>query len=536
MAFPRAKKRSKKIEATPMDEDEKKKNRERKHVLRHISRAPGKCALCNQLVFPSSMLLHMIRKHNNSPNTDLAIIYDDQGLRKNFNLNRLKYDKPQALNILLYAGTEGKPQTRPARRFLSFSNYDLPLILRQYEHHLMMILMICKTSCSSMLPRRNSMLKKMRNTPENTIYVIWVIGPETTSRMFYTLTAFDRSYTQSRSVIRKTRNFFLSQRPKDFLYNENDYLMLRHEEAMGLMRGEGDEVYQTPYIKLELFVHVEPSLVSLPTQLLPKPMMSDKVRKFPLSNKAVDVPLPRMMTEQQLERVTRMSREGVKADTKAAEESNVISDDEDSDVKKGLLIYMYSVTIPEDQGTQKQVKDVEQANPLETGPVVTAPYPQDEFEKHAADQGEDKCRQLLKSMEGCPEASSNEIKNVLKDVAKERSLGDKDSNQQSINERNEFVNDQNKHNESSEMQSGSHEKAELSQEGSQKSSEIFNLVKPINNRVEQTIKDEVFDWIKDTVRKVAEETITTKLHIDSELELQPELETKTGNKAAKPTN
>ncbi|XP_033169746.1 uncharacterized protein LOC117147090, partial [Drosophila mauritiana] len=92
------------------------------------------------------------------------------------------------------------------------------------------------------------------------------------------------------------------------------------------------------------------------------------------------------------------------------------------------------------------------------------------------------------------------------------------------------------HNESSETQSGSHEKAELSQEGSQKSSEIFNLVKPINNRVEQTVKDEVFDWIKDAVRKVAEETITTKLHNDSELELQPELETKTGNEAAKPTS
>ncbi|EDX17106.1 uncharacterized protein LOC6725132 [Drosophila simulans] len=533
MAFPRAKKRSRKIEATPMDEYEKKKNRERKHVLRHISRAPGKCALCNQLVFPSSMLLHMIHKHNNSPNTDLAIIYDDQGLRKDFNLNRLKYDEPQALNILLYAGTEGKPQTRPARRFLSFSNYDLPHIFRQYEHHLMMILMICKTSCSSMLPVGK--LKKMRNTPENTIYVIWVIGPETTSRMFYTLTAFDRSYIQSRSVIRKTRNFFLSQRPKDFLYNENDYLMLRHEEAMDLMRGEGDELYQTPYIKLELFVHVEPSLVSLPTQLLPKPMMSDKVRKFPLSNKAVDFPLPRMMTEQQLEQVTRMSREGVKADTKAAEESNVISDDEDSDVKKGLLIYLYSVTIPEDQGTQEQVEDAEQATPLEIGPVVTAPHPQDELERHAADQGEDKCRQLLKSMEGCPEASSNEIKNAPKDVAEERSLGDKDFNQQSVNERNEVGDDQKKHNESSEMQSGSHEKAELSQEGSQKSSEIFNLVKPINNRVEQTIKDEVFDWIKVAVRKVAEETITM-LHIDSELELQPELETKTGNEAAKPTS
>nr|CAQ53238.1 CG12681-PA [Drosophila melanogaster] len=380
MVVPRIKKRShsRKIEATPMDVEEKDNNRDRKHILNHLSRAPGKCILsnCNQLVFPSNMLVHMLRKHNNSPNTNLAIIYDNQRLRKTFNLNSLKYDEPQVLNILLYAGTEGKPHTRPARRYLSYPNCGLPHSFGRYEHHLMMNLMICKTSWFSMLPDRicGEKLEKMHGTPENTLYVIWLMGPETSSRMFYTLTAYDRYYIQSRSVIRKTRNFFLSQQPKDFLNHENDYLMLRHEEAMDLMNGEGDELNQTSYIQLELFLHEEPKLVSFPTHLFPTPMMSDTIRIFPLSFKAINVLPPKMMTKQNWKRAIRMSRKGPVAATKTAKESNDTSDDQeysfDSKVKIELLKYLHSVRIPKAKRTQKQVQNEDQAKPLEMDPVL----------------------------------------------------------------------------------------------------------------------------------------------------------------------
>ncbi|XP_016948746.1 uncharacterized protein LOC108023641 [Drosophila biarmipes] len=233
----------------------------RQRILSQLSRAPGKCPLgrCEQVVFPSGLLVHLLHRHGHEPNTTVCIVYDDQPLRLNFKLDALEPDVPQSLAILLYAGTENKSETLPARRHLSFPNSGLLNDRRCFEHHLTLVLMICKTAWYAMLPDQQlaAELEEIDN-PDNTIYILWVAAPVTANRVFYTMTLFDRYYIQSRSVIRNTRNYIVSQNPRDFLGLESDYLLLRQEEAFDLLGGPehtrlDDDLPQG--IHLELFLH-----------------------------------------------------------------------------------------------------------------------------------------------------------------------------------------------------------------------------------------------------------------------------------------
>ncbi|KAH8368103.1 hypothetical protein KR084_006951, partial [Drosophila pseudotakahashii] len=218
---------------------------------------PGKCPLgnCDQVVFPSGLLVHLLQNHSQDPRTKVSIIYDEQPFRMTFNPEAFEEGVPQALAILLYAGTEGRPETRPARRFLSFPNCGLLNETRRYEHHWAAVLMICRTNWCAMLPDKELAAELEENSPpENTLYIIWLVAPVTASRMYYTVTVFDRLYIQSRSVIRPTRNYIVSQDPKDFLCSASDYLMLRYEETMDLMHEAAPDDHSGPAIQLELFL------------------------------------------------------------------------------------------------------------------------------------------------------------------------------------------------------------------------------------------------------------------------------------------
>lgn len=243
--------------------------------LGHLSRAPGKCPLgaCDQMVFPSGLLVHLLHKHSRDPNCTVATIYDNQPMRLSLDPRSFRGGVPQCLAILLYAGVDGKRRTEPGRRQMSFPNAGLLNDRRRYENHLTMALMICKTTFYALLADKEleNDLAALNPTTSG-LYVIWVVAPITTRRIFYTLTAFDRYYMQSRSVIRKVRNYTHSQNPSDFLPGESDYLLLREAEAMTMLDGRqflnGRHCFDprlnnmgalTPGIQLELIIHDHPS-------------------------------------------------------------------------------------------------------------------------------------------------------------------------------------------------------------------------------------------------------------------------------------
>ncbi|XP_039497439.1 uncharacterized protein LOC120455379 [Drosophila santomea] len=575
-----------KNEKTPMDETEKEDNRRRLKLLGRLSRAPGKCPVsnCDQVVFPSGLLVHLLHKHTTNPNTTVVVLYDEQRLRRTFNPDSFAYDEPQALTILLYAGTQGKPHTRPARRYLSFSNCGFLHNRRQLEHHLPLVLMICKTSLFSMLPDRKNAekLEEKFGSPEDIVYVIWLVAPVTSSRMIYTLTIFDRYYIQSRSVIRKARNYVLPQHPKDFLSHDTDYLLLRHEEAMDLMSAEDDAENKTPYIALELLLQEEPLLISSRTppsasQLLstykamrlkmPRTKLElhrDSRGRLSLNRKPLSNPMivsaviksslaypPESGGFLALEQRTRISP---RAKVRTTEEYSV-----DSDVTVAPNGDTYQEKLDEAKSTEVEVKGKgPDILALEVSPTklqrkkkAHSRYSvqlKDELVKYvvAAERRKDKAQQLLKSMESYLEAcqesdeedASSELKHFLKEFAVERSLGGKDLSLRSINKRKRYVDCKKKRRKKSESQSQkepseSREKAGSSREAAPKCLEeiqessirdlkesIMNLRVPITNEVLQTVKEAVVNSVKDAVRKVAEETIITKLDVASELELE----------------
>ncbi|XP_037726006.1 uncharacterized protein LOC119557342 [Drosophila subpulchrella] len=256
----KSKRQNKKKEKVP-DKKVDEEYLRRRRILCQLSRAPGICPLgnCEQVVFPSGLLVHLLHKHGHEPTKMIYIVYDDQPLRLKFKLDDLELDVPQAMAILLYAGTENKKETLPARRHLSFPNSGLLNERRCYEHHLTMVLMICRSTWTAMLPDQELATELEENdVPNNTIYIIWLVSPVTTNRMLYTMTLFDRFYIQSRGVIRNTRNYIASQNPRDFLSLESDYLLLRHEDALDLMgekENTGHDVDLPEGIRLELFLH-----------------------------------------------------------------------------------------------------------------------------------------------------------------------------------------------------------------------------------------------------------------------------------------
>ncbi|KAH8292743.1 hypothetical protein KR018_010314, partial [Drosophila ironensis] len=232
--------------------------------------APGKCPLgvCEQMVFPSGLLVHLLHKHARDPHCTVAVVYDGQPLRLSFDPRTLQSGVPLCLGILLYGGINGRRRTEPGRRLVSFPNAGLLNERRRFQNHLAMALMVCKTTFYALLAD-----KKLENdlaglnTTTSGLYVCWVVSPVTTRRFHFTLTAFDRLYTQSRSVIRSVRQYTLSQNPSDFLPSESDYLLLREVEALTMLNSrpiiKGDHTRRSKYnrlvmppcIQLELIIH-----------------------------------------------------------------------------------------------------------------------------------------------------------------------------------------------------------------------------------------------------------------------------------------
>ncbi|KAH8346640.1 hypothetical protein KR084_007337 [Drosophila pseudotakahashii] len=570
-------KRQHEKEETDEEEEENVKKLHRKRILGQLSRAPGKCPLgnCEQVVFPSGLLAHVLHRHGHDAKTKVSIIYDNQPFRMTFKPDSFEKGVPRALAILLYAGTEGRPQTRPARRYLSFSNCGLLNDLHRYDNHLTLILMFCKTTWSSILPDRALAAELDEiNGPENDIYLMWLVSPVTASRMFYTLTAYDRFYIQSRSVIRKARNYAVSQNPKDFLCGEWDYLMLRHEEAMDLLSNVADPNRDglTPGIHLELFVQEDLSWCSTengtatavldsfmgPGTKMPRNKMNlyrDAQGKLSLNRKPLSIPMissPKVsyseMDSQRQEEVkknVKLFRNGSKEITKArrkgeyiqAGQDEAISYSSDSQETSFDSYLINSIIEGQERLLKKGLKTRQKVNSKETKNYHKKVHDkcnknvQTKLSKYLipSERRKAKARKLLKRinnyLETCPEESSSATdceesrKEVTEKRTKKRGLGGEDFDQQPTTK-----NSKQRTSESLENPTRSCVKARSSQGVTNESlhESILNLQIPIAKEVLETMKEAVINSVKEAVRKVAEQTVITKIGLSPEFILETE--------------
>jgi len=556
-------------------------NRRRRRILCQLSRAPGKCPLgdCEQVVFPSGLLVHLLHKHGHEPTSMIYEVYDDQPLRLNFKLDDLELDVPQAIAILLYAGTEDKKETLPARRHLSFPNSGLLSDRRCYEHHLTMVLMICRTNWSAMLPDQKlaTELEKI-DQPDNIIYILWLVSPVTANRMLYTLTLFDRLYIHSRCVIRNARNYVVSQNPRDFLSLESDYLLLRHEDALDLIAEKEItrlDDNQPEGIHLELFLHEDLSANTLESRVsrhvldtyndhgdkMPRNKMNldrDAQGKLSLNRKPLSVPMvpspktsyPEMdsfqpeeankntIDDQSKEPSPKVSKEKTKA--REAKAKSMQGHSSELIIDKDLinkLVTDQKKFVKKELELSQEVKHLDKEENEKSHKNLEAKWSNYVI---ASRRRKSKAKQLIKSiqkyLQTCQEENSSvtDLEDTLREFAKadpDQLLADKGTKKRkSISpERHPRKSRQ----VSPEGPTGSRVRAGSNRGVTMESIEeitaipmrklkesLLNLQIPITKEVLETVKEAVIKSVKEAVRKVAQETVISKVNLPPEFELQ----------------
>ncbi|XP_034101873.1 uncharacterized protein LOC117566451 [Drosophila albomicans] len=241
-------------------EEKRVKNEEAVDLL---PRTPGKCPVtkCDATVFPSNVMMHMMDKHSYADGTINSEIYDHKPVAFHFDPSRLEYGENRCVATLAYGGSIDQPETQPGCDFMSLPNAALINYQHSYDNFLPIMMMVCRSNCFALLENRKLQqeLSSLRGHKAGT-YVIWLVAPKTTRKLYYTLTIHDRYYHISRSVIRSVRDFCASQNPSEFMVDDDNYLLLRDSEILQLMSKPSTKTKgkQKRGIPVELIVYQYP--------------------------------------------------------------------------------------------------------------------------------------------------------------------------------------------------------------------------------------------------------------------------------------
>ncbi|XP_016974980.1 uncharacterized protein LOC108041559 [Drosophila rhopaloa] len=560
---------------------EEEEKRHRQLILGQLSRAPGKCPLgdCEQIIFPSSLLVHLLHKHSCDPHTLVAIIFGKQALRLTFDPDNFQKGVPEAMAVLLYGGLENKARSLPVRRMLSFPNAGLLHDRRPYENHLTLVLMICKTTWYCLLPDKE-LATELAEISESdaTIYVMWLVAPVTAKRIFYTLTIFDSSYLQSRSVIRKTRNYTHSQNPNDFLTCETDFMLIRKEEAMALLNDD-----DSSGIQLELIIQEDPVVYSLqipssrhlfetyngPGSRMPRNKMDLNrdangklsLNRKPLSNPTIAVPLathPELgnyKAKSGAYRIIERSRERSKSKyvpaVKAYQRGSSANRGESH--KRGLRYTnemgqenSFYTGQHDDQENRHKKEHGRRNHKTEEGSKCfkkddkkVGKKRQSNFETSHISVKESFQENYENNLEKCDDAAIPERSFGGEDLTpndNKLSKGKAETNFLHHCKATEYIPlEPEERPETSEGVTRESMKATKMRRIKELQQSILDLQVPITKEVLQSMKEAVLNLVKEAVRKVAQETVITKIDLPSELEFQVEPETKPENETMQET-
>ncbi|XP_023167757.2 uncharacterized protein LOC111597344 [Drosophila hydei] len=218
--------------------DKDRKGRRRVNDVHQLSRMPGHCPVskCSDIIFPSNIMMHMLHKHTNSAKCTTSEIFDHRPLLLCFDPTGLEYGDNCCVACLMYGGMKGKMYTRPAVDNLSLPNSGLLNSYHKYDDYLPVMMMVCRSSWfAQMKDKQVEREMVLTNEGKADIYVLWLVAPVTTRKVYYTLTVYDRHYISSRSSIRTVRDYTSFQNPSDFLPNDENYILLRQSEVLELM-------------------------------------------------------------------------------------------------------------------------------------------------------------------------------------------------------------------------------------------------------------------------------------------------------------
>ncbi|XP_023167672.1 uncharacterized protein LOC111597288 [Drosophila hydei] len=236
---------------------------EQRAAVRQLSRVPGSCPVgkCNEIVFPSNLMMHMLHKHVNAVGTTSSEIYEHKPLIMSFDPSNFDFCVNDCLATLMYGGVKGQIATQPGHSYLSNPNSALINEHHRFDNYLPIMLMVCRTTWYAQLKDKHleTQLASI-NASKSGIYVFWLVAPKTTRKLYYTLTIYDRYYLNSRSVIRVVRDYTQSQNPSEFLPSEDNYLLLRDSEVKNFMSmsKSASTSYPKLGIPIELIIYEDP--------------------------------------------------------------------------------------------------------------------------------------------------------------------------------------------------------------------------------------------------------------------------------------
>lgn len=227
----------------------------RKDEMEQLSRMPSVCPVgkCSDIIFPSNMMMHLLHKHGNMREKATIEVYENLPIHLHLDPINLKFGENHCMATLVYGGTKGEPDTQPGHKYLSMPNIGLINNEHKYDNYLPIMMMVCRSSWYAHL--KDKQLERqltMIHGSKAGVFVFWLVAPNTTRKLYYTLTAFDRFYHNSHSAIRMVRDYTSSQNPSEFLADDDNYFLLRDMEVRELMSVAKPSLTSDEKIKTEL--------------------------------------------------------------------------------------------------------------------------------------------------------------------------------------------------------------------------------------------------------------------------------------------
>ncbi|KAH8405236.1 hypothetical protein KR222_000064, partial [Zaprionus bogoriensis] len=191
---------------------------------------PNTCPVgkCSDVIFPSNLMMHMLHKHADAMACEQSTIaaYEHQPIQFYLDPTDFRYGENHCVGIIAFGGVQGQRETEPALNYMSLPNMGLINSEHLYENYLPVMLIACRSSWYAQLQDKHLERQlNMLNGSRAGVYVFWLVASNTTRKLYYTLTAYDRYYHTSRSVIRTVRDYTSSQCPSEFLANDDNYLL-----------------------------------------------------------------------------------------------------------------------------------------------------------------------------------------------------------------------------------------------------------------------------------------------------------------------
>uniref|UniRef100_A0A1A9VWH8 DUF4729 domain-containing protein n=1 Tax=Glossina austeni TaxID=7395 RepID=A0A1A9VWH8_GLOAU len=211
-----------------------------------LTRTPVKCPItaCNRTISITSVLSHYLRDHSEDFGVQCQEILSGKRAILIFEPGRLEFRENMCLGVLAYGGTGGERCDCPAERGLCMHNSFLPKPQDNYDAHLAILIMACRTSWMANLCNRE--LEEKLINPKNVfqeMIVIWLASVQTTKAIHCTVTVYDKLMTSARSAIMQVRNLSDSQNPSVFWPIDANCIRLGRGEIQILSRSRTEGIH-----------------------------------------------------------------------------------------------------------------------------------------------------------------------------------------------------------------------------------------------------------------------------------------------------